>query len=156
MKKITFIISFILMFGVTSVCSEVTAATSFQTPTKVQSQTVSPVKIVNNPSAYLNKTVCFNAEFVAFSSLGLDYKPAFKDSTKYIGILINRDDVNQKVIPLSEMKIFLLREEAEKYAELDQGDKINITGKVFSTALGDPWLEVTNFKVISQKNKNQE
>ncbi len=119
----------------------------------VKETTVSPVAVVNNPDAYLNKTITFNAEFVAYSSLGLDYKPAFRDGSKYISILIKRDDVSNHTIPLSEMKIFVTREEAEKHVDLEQGDKIKITGTVFSTALGDPWVDVKTFTVLSQKNK---
>lgn len=116
---------------------------------------VSPVDVVNNPSAYLNKNITFNAEFVAFTSLGLDYKPAFRDSSKYIGILIRRNDVNDHIIPLSEMKIFLDRETAEKYVDLESGDKIKITGTVFSCALGDPWTDVKSFTVLTQKKKDK-
>ena len=116
---------------------------------------VNPVDVVNNPSKYLNKTIAFNAEFIAYTSLGLDYKPAFRDSSKYIGILIQRSDVKDHIIPLSEMKIFLTRELAEKYVDLDQGDKIKITGIVFSNALGDPWVEIKTFNVLTQKNKEK-
>ncbi len=115
---------------------------------------VSPVEVVNNPGKYLNKNITFNAEFVSFSSLGLDYKPAFRDSEKYIGILIKRDDTPNHVIPLSEMKIFIKREVAEKNIDLEQGDKIKLSGKVFSNALGDVWFDADIFKVISQQNKS--
>lgn len=114
---------------------------------------VSPVEVVKCPEKYLNRDITFNAEFVAFTSLGLDYKPAFKDSTKNIGVLIRRDDVLDHVIPLSEMKIFLTRELAEKNMEIEAGDKVKITGRVFSTALGDPWVEVKTFTVTSKKAK---
>ncbi len=113
--------------------------------------TVSPVAVVNNPAKYLNKNISFTAEFIAFTSLGLDYKPAFRDGNKYIGILIKRDDVKESTIPLSEMKIFLTREVAEKNIDIEQGDKIKITGKVFSTALGDPWVDVKTFNVLTAK-----
>lgn len=117
---------------------------------------VTPSAVVNNPEKYLNKTITFTADFIAFTSLGLDYKPALRDAGKYIGILIKRDDVSDHVIPLSEMKIFLDRETAEKHVDLDQGDKIKITGTVFSTALGDPWVDVKSFTVLTQKNKNKD
>lgn len=113
---------------------------------------VSPLDVVCTPSKYLNKNIKFNAEFIAFSSLGLDYKPAFRDSAKYIGLLIKRDDT-AKEIPLSEMKIFMTRELAEKNVDLEAGDKISVSGKVFSTALGDPWVDVNAISVISKKNK---
>ncbi len=114
---------------------------------------VNPIDVVNNPSQYLNKSITFNADFVSYTSLGLDYKPAYKDPQKFIGILIKRPDVADHVIPLSEMKIFLDRETAEKNLDLDLGDKIKISGKVFSNALGDPWVNIEKFTIISKKAK---
>ncbi len=118
--------------------------------------TVNPLDVVNTPGTFLNKNITFDAEFIAFSSLGLDYKPALREASKYIAILIKRSDAKNHVIPLSEMKIFITREEAEKNIDLEQGDKIKIEGKVFSTALGDPWVDVKKLTVLSQKNKNSE
>lgn len=115
----------------------------------------SSLEIVANPEAYLNKDVKFNATFDKFSTLGLDYKPAMKSAQDYIGILIKRDDVKDHTVPLSEMKLFLKRAEAEKFIDLESGDKIEITGKVFSNALGDPWIEINKFTVLSQANKKE-
>ena len=95
------------------------------------------------------------ATFDKFSTLGLDYKKALRPSDKYIGILIQRDDVMDHDIPLSEMKIFLKKEMAEKHIDLDCGDKIEITGKVFSTALNDPWLDVESLTVIKKVKKEE-
>lgn len=116
---------------------------------------VNPLDLVARPNFYLNKTVKIKAKFDKFSTLGLDYKPAMKSSEKYISFLIQRPDVTDHNIPLSELKIFLDRTEAEKYIELNSGDVVEFTGKVFSTALGDPWVEVTNFNVISTKPKTE-
>ncbi len=116
---------------------------------------VSPLDVVNTPDKYLNKSITFTAEFVAFTSLGLDYKPAYKDPAKYIGILVKRPDVVDHTIPLSEMKMFLKREIAEKYADIDAGDKVKITGTVFSTALGDPWVDITAFEQLTKKTKDE-
>ncbi len=118
--------------------------------------TVLPVDVVNNPAKYLNKDITFTAEFVAFTSLGLDYKPAFRDGSKYIGILIKRDDVKDHVIPLSEMKIFITREAAEKHIDVEAGDKIKISGNVFSNALGDVWVDANVFDVLTQKSKKED
>jgi hypothetical protein len=115
---------------------------------------VSPLSVVENPDKYLNKNITFEAEYVSFSSLGLDYPPAKRDSSKYISVLIKRDDVNTNVIPLSEMKIFITRELAEKNVDIETGDKVKIEGKVFSTALGDPWVDVDTFKIISIKKSD--
>ncbi len=135
--------------------SKTTAAASNVKP-NVTAIKVSPLDIVNSPEKYLNKEVTFTGEFVAFTSLGLDYKPAYKDPLKYIGILIKRPDVQDHTIPLSEMKMFLTREIAEKHVDMEAGDKIEITGKVFSTALGDPWIDITTFKSLAPKKEKAE
>jgi len=134
--------------------NDVWAATAAPAKQTVQSAiSVSPVDVVNCPSKYLNKTITFNAEFVSYTALGLDYKPALREASKYIGVLIKRNDVTDHVIPLSEMKLFLKREVAEKNAELESGDKVKITGTVFSNALGDPWVDIKTFTVLTQKSK---
>ena len=117
--------------------------------------TVNPVDVVNYPTRYLNKNISFTAELVAFTSLGLDYKPAYRDPAKYIGVLIKRPDVVGHTIPLSEMKIFITRELAEKNMDADVGDQIKVSGKVFSTALGDPWVDATSFTIIEKKEKSE-
>lgn len=116
---------------------------------------VNSLDVVANPTNYLNKKIKFKASFDKFSTLGLDYKPAFRDSQKYISFLIKRDDVTDHTIPLSEMKIFILRDVAEKFIELDSGDIIEIYGKVFSNALTDAWLDVDKLIVIEKKNKDE-
>lgn len=172
-KKFISITAFILAFGLfagisNSAMSEnvkpaqgqvkKTAATT-QTPA-AQSKPINTtaLSIVQNPQKYLNKTVKMQATFDKFSTLGLDYNKALRPSSKYIGILIQRDDVIDHNIPLSEMKLFLKKELAEKHIDLDTGDKIELTAKVFSTALNDPWLDVENLTVIKkikqEENKN--
>lgn len=116
---------------------------------------VNPLDVVARPNFYLNKNIKIKAKFDKFSTLGLDYKPAMKSSEKFISFLIQRPDITDHNIPLSELKIFLDRTEAEKHIELNSGDVIEFTGKVFSTALGDPWMEVDNFTVISTKPKTE-
>ncbi len=115
-----------------------------------------PLDIVANPDKYLGKKVKFRAVFDKFSTLGLDYKPAFRDSQKYISFLIKRDDVTDHTIPLSEMKIFIKRTYAEKFIELDSGDVIEVYGKVFSNALTDAWVDTDKLVVITKKNKDKE
>ena len=114
-----------------------------------------PLDVVARPNFYLNKNIKIKAKFDRFSQLGLDYKPAMKSSENYISFLIQRPDVTDHNIPLSEFKIFLTRTEAEKYIELNSGDVIEFSGKVFSTALGDPWMDVEKFTVISSKPKTE-
>ncbi len=129
-----------------------TSSAAVTTPATIA---VSPVDFVNNVPKYINKNISFTAEFVAFTSLGLDYKPAFRDSAKYIGVLIKRPDVTTHTIPLSEMKIFVLRETAEKNIDIEAGDKIKIEGKVFSDALGDPWVDCSSFTMLTHKAKTE-
>ncbi len=116
--------------------------------------TVSPLDLVARPHFYLNKNVKIKAKFDKFSTLGLDYKPAMRSSQDYISFLIQRPDVTDHNIPLSELKIFIKRAEAEKYIELNSGDVIEFSGKVFSNALGDPWMDAEKFTVISSKPKS--
>ena len=113
------------------------------------SDVISALEIVKNPKAYLNKDVKINARFDKFSTLGLDYKSAFRSSEEYITFLILRDDVNTE-IPLSEMKLFLKREIAEKNIELKTYDEIQIIGKVFSDALGDAWIDVEGLTILKK------
>ncbi len=117
---------------------------------------VKPLDVVANPDMYLNKKIKFRAAFDKFSTLGLDYKPALRDSQKYISFLIKRDDVTDHTIPLSEMKIFIKRTEAEKFIDLDSGDIIEVYGKVFSNALTDPWIDTDKLIVVEKKNKDTE
>lgn len=117
---------------------------------------VTPLAVVANPQSYMNKNIKFKATFDKFSTLGLDYKPAMRDSQKYISFLIKRDDVTDHTIPLAEMKIFILRTEAEKFIDLDSGDVIEVYGKVFSNALTDTWLDAEKIVVIEKKNKDKD
>ena len=111
------------------------------------------IDIVNHPSKYLNKRVLIQATFDKFSTLGLDYNKALRPSNKYIGILIQRDDVTDHNIPLSEMKLFMKKELAEKHIDLDTGDKVEITAREFSTALNDPWLDIESLTVLKKVAK---
>ena len=151
-----------IVFGILFLFNLNSVEAAVQTPTKpaqkaqsVAYLNVSPLSVVNSPASYLNKNITFNAELVAFTSLGLDYKPAYRDPAKYIGVLIRRPDVLDHVIPLSEMKIFITREVAEKNVDVDAGDKIKISGKVFSTALGDPWVDASTFVVLEKNEKSK-
>ncbi|MBP3820813.1 hypothetical protein J6G99_04115 [bacterium] len=124
--------------------------------TAPQYTTVNALDIVAAPTKYLNKNIRIKAKFDKYSTLGLDYKPAMRSSEKYISFLIQRPDVLNHDIPLSELKIFLKKEVAEKNIDLDSGDEIEFTGKVFSTALGDAWMDVDNFKVLTKKNPKKD
>lgn len=112
---------------------------------------VNPLDIVARPGFYMNKNVKITGKFDKFSTLGLDYEPAMRSSEKYIAFLIQRPDVNDHNLPLSEMKCFLPREDAEKYIELNSGDRVEFYGTVFSTALGDVWVDVKKFNALDKK-----
>ena len=134
-----------------NICVEKVTAQTTAAPAVVQTNlpanTIQPLAIVTNPTKYLNKTVTMVARFDKFSTLGLDYKPAFKSSDDYISFLIKRDDTNYD-IPQSEMKLFLKRDVAEKFIDLKSNDEISINGTVFSDALGDTWVDVKELKII--------
>jgi len=115
---------------------------------------VNALELVNNPQTYLNQKVKIKATFDKFSTLGLDYKPAMRESKNYISFLIKRPDVTNGNIPLSELKLIIKREKAEKLIDLESGDKIEFTGNVFSSALSDPWIDVENVKVLNAKTKS--
>ena len=110
---------------------------------------VKPLTVVNSPKTYLNKNIIMDAKFDKFSTLGLDYKTAYRSSDKYISFLIKRDDTSFN-IPLSEMKLFLKREVAEKFIDLKTNDEIQIKGVVFSDALGDTWIDVSDLKITKK------
>lgn len=114
-------------------------------------ESVNPLDIVANPQKYLNKKVKIRAQFDKFSTLGLDYKPAFRSSEKYITFLIKRSDVQNHTVPLSELKNFLDRKIAEKFIDLKPGDEVEYTGIVFSNALSDAWIDVDTFTVLTPK-----
>lgn len=114
---------------------------------------VNPLSVVANPGQYLNKYIRIRAKFDKFATLGLDYSPAMRSHDKYISFLIQRPDITNHDIPLSEFKMFLTKEMAEKHIDLDAGDEVLFSGKVFSTALGDPWMDVTDFQVVNKVKK---
>ena len=121
-------------------------------------ENVVPVKtddLVEKPHDFLGKNVKFNCAFVAFSNLGLDYKPAFRSSKTHISFLVSKA---KKQIPLSELKLAMTipkdkDPDTTLLANLKEGDSIEITGKVFSSALDDPWLEVLRLKKLGGDDK---
>ncbi len=134
---------------------------NLENPIQSQVQThnyisVNPLEIVARPNFYLNKYVKIKGKFDKFSTLGLDYKPAYRSSEDYISFLIQRPDVTDHNVPLSEMKIFMNRKVAEKYIDLNSGDEVEFCGKIFSNALGDVWMDVDKFSVLTSKPKAKE
>ncbi len=141
----------------TNTVNTTAAPTAVSTPTTPQYQytDVNPLELISNPDRYLRRYVRVRGKFDKFSTLGLDYPPAMRPHDKYISFLIQRPDVTNHNIPLSELKIFLKKEVAEKNIDLDAGDEVEFTGKIFSTALGDPWMDVDNFKVVNKVKKDE-
>ena len=105
MKK-NFIISLILfsLIGCNSMFLSAQAEVK-KAPVKAVSQKpieTTALNIVADPAKFLNKTVKMKATFDKFSTLGLDYKKALRPSSEYIGILLQRDNIVDNNIPLSE------------------------------------------------------
>ena len=150
---IVFLFCTLILTG-SNICTDKVTAEPASTQVQVQTteSTVRPLSVVNSPRTYLNKKITMNAKFDKFSTLGLDYKPALRASDNYISFLIKRDDTTYD-IPLSEMKLFLKRELAEKNINLKTNDKIKITGTVFSDALGDAWVDVENITVTKKADE---
>lgn len=117
---------------------------------------ISSLELVANPAKYMNKKVKMKAKFDKFSALGLDYAPANRDAKNYISFLVKREDIKSYNIPLSELKLILKRDYAEKeLVNIETDDEIEIYGKVFCMALGDPWVDVEKVKILTPKtNKN--
>lgn len=136
--------------------AKATAKTPAQTVQNADRIRTTPLDVVANPDKFLSKKIIMDGKFDKFTTLGLDYKKAFRDSSKYIGFLLQRDDVKDHNVPLSEMKLFLKRDYAEKFVDLNTGDKISVTGIVFSNALGDSWVEVDNITVLEKAPKEKE
>lgn len=134
--------------------------TSEKAPEKVTKTTPEPVienvqsvnaeQLVDKPHDYLNKNVKFTANFFAFTSLALDYKPALRPAKTHLSFLILKDNSH---IPLSELKLAMAipkEKDAENtlLAKLKDGDQLEITGKVFNTALDEPWVDVLRLKLL--------
>lgn len=137
MKKFKIItLALIISLGtgltINKVCSQTTTPTIVraavpQQQAPIEYVSVNPLDVVANPYRYLRRNIKIKAKFDKFSTLGLDYSPAMRSSEKYISFLIQRPDMTSHDIPLSELKIFLKKEVAEKNIDLDAGDEIEFT-----------------------------
>lgn len=163
MKKLQIItLTVLLSFGFGSAFNNMYSQVQAQAPASVSVPsapqanytTVNALEVVSNPYKYVRRNIKIKAKFDKFSTLGLDYNPALRSSDKYISFLIQRPDITNHNIPLSELKIFLKKDVAEKHIDLDAGDEIEFTGRVFSTALGDAWMDVDSFKVLNKVKKD--
>lgn len=152
--------SLIFGFAVLVALNTVVVSNLFAQTVKSSLDSIKPVNVLDvvaSPQAYMNSKVKVVAYFDRFSTLGLDYKPALRDSKNYISFLIRRPNVqNDHNIPLSELKLIISRDKAEKekLVDLQEGDQIEFTGQVFSTALNDPWMDVEDVKILTSHTKN--
>jgi len=120
--------------------------------------TATPVEslaVVQDPAKYLNKKVTFTATFNRFADIALDYKKAFRDSRDYVTFFVLRPDVTDHTIPMAEMKLFFPRKKSSEVMDLDSGDKIQIIGTEFSTALDEPWIDVEHIRVLEKTEKKE-
>ncbi len=111
-------------------------------------QGVSTDQLVDKPHEYLNKNIRFTANFASFTNLALDYKPAMRSAKTNVSFLVYR--ANSK-IPYSEIKLAMPMPkekdpENQLLLSLKDGDELEVTGKVFATALDEPWVDVLRLK----------
>jgi hypothetical protein len=116
---------------------------------------VEPLELLQKPAAHLKQKVTFAGTFNRFADTALDYKKAFRDSRDYVSFFILRPDVGEKTIPLSEMKLFFPRKKSDEVMDLEPGDKIQIVGTPFSTALDEPWVDVEHIKIVQKTTKSE-
>ncbi len=120
---------------------------------------VTPDELIDHAKEYLGKNIKFTANFSSFCTLALNYKPAMRESKKFISFLVKRPDSK---VPLSELKLALpIPKETEKsknklLTSLREDDKIEVTGKVFSAALDEPWIDVVAIKRLQGAKKSDD
>ncbi|MEM0951607.1 MAG: hypothetical protein AAGI66_05615 [Cyanobacteria bacterium P01_H01_bin.74] len=114
------------------------------------SKIVSPLDLLKAPDDYLDQQIAFTGTFNGFSALGLDYKKAFRDSRDFVAFSVLRPDVTAHKIPLAELKLFFPRKKSTEVTNIESGDVIQVIGKPFSSALGEPWVDVEHIKVVKK------
>ncbi len=115
-----------------------------------------PLGLLQDSEGWVGKKISFEGLFVSFSPYALDYKGAMRSSKDYIAFLIRRPDVAHHIIPLSELKLILPRPKTDKNSviDLENGDQVLVKGKVFSAALGDPWVDVDDVVLLKKNPEN--
>ncbi|MCA9789796.1 MAG: hypothetical protein KC462_08480 [Cyanobacteria bacterium HKST-UBA05] len=116
---------------------------------------VETLELVRHANNYLDQKVAFNGIFNSFNGLALDYKAAFRDSKDFLSFMTFRPDVEHHKIPLSELKLVYPRQRVDNIRDIQAGDKVLIRGKVFSVALGDPWVDVDDMIIIEKGPKHK-
>lgn len=139
---------FIFLFSFLSISSP-----SFATNTKCSAPQTPLVDLVSAPNKFIGKKVLLSGEFYAFSTLPLDYDKAMRSSKEYIGIVLTRPD--HKEIPLVELKLAVpLKFFKEKEINIEHGDQLALSGKIFAVELGEPWLDIEEIEVTKAANKS--
>lgn len=109
--------------------------------------------LLDNPKNFLEKKIKFRGKFSSFTTLALDYEPAMRKSKDYISLTIFRSNTK---IPLSELKMAYPVKEAKEdkeIRELEEGDLLEVYGKVFSSALDEPWVDIVSLKKLESAKK---
>lgn len=119
---------------------------------------VSTEDLVGKPQSFLGKNIKFEAKFFAFSNLALDYKPAYRSPKTHLSFLVLRPNSH---IPFSELKLAMeipkeKDPENKMLVSLKDGDDLEIIGKVFSTALDEPWVDVYTIKKLGGSKDTEE
>ena len=115
---------------------------------------VSAADLVAHPSKYMDKKIKLTGKFDKFTAIGLDYPPVNRDAKNHISFMIRKSSGSGYIIPFSELKLIVKRDYAEKeLINIETGDDIEIYGKVFSKALGDPWVDVERVVILNAKDK---
>ena len=115
-------------------------------------------QLIAEPEKWLDKEICFSGSFDSFSGLALDYPPAMRERKKYISLTLLRPKTQ---IPLGELKLAIKINDAQRHeylSKIAEGDTVKIKGKVFSAALGEPWVDINQIQVTKGPNskKNEE
>lgn len=116
---------------------------------------IDSLDLLKQPAKYMNKKVTFTGTFNRFADTALDYKKAFRDSREYVSFFILRPDVTAHTIPMAELKLFFPRKKSTEVMDLETGDKIQIVGTQFSTALDEPWVDVEHIKILQKTDKHE-
>lgn len=112
--------------------------------------------LLEKPVDYIDKKIKFRGRFSSFTTLALDYKPALRKSKDYISLCIFRADSK---IPLSELKLSYSVIDAKEdpvIRELEEGDLLEIYGKVFSASLDEPWVDIIALKKLEGSKMAEE
>jgi lysyl-tRNA synthetase class II len=81
-----------------------------------------------------------------------------RERKKYISLTLLRPKTQ---IPLGELKLAIKINDAQRHeylSKIAEGDTVKIKGKVFSAALGEPWVDINQIQVTKGPNskKNEE